>query len=52
MAAKVVSIAEQFTIDGSIEYMVYYDDGAVKMFKDYPTDDDLHNPNKAGWKVR
>lgn len=38
---KVSLIAEQFTIDGAVEYMVYFDDGSVQMFKDYPTTDQL-----------
>lgn len=38
---KVSLIAEQFTIEGAVEYVVYYDDGSVQVFKDYPTDKDL-----------
>lgn len=40
---KVSLIAEQFTIDGTVEYMVYFDDGSIQVFKDYPTEDDLAN---------
>lgn len=38
---KVSLIAEQLTIEGTTEYVVYFDDGSVQVFKDYPTEDDL-----------
>jgi len=38
---KPTLIAEQFTIEGRIEYLVYYSDGTSKMFKDYPTEEQL-----------
>lgn len=39
---KVSLIAEQFTIEGSVEYVVYFDDGSVQTFKDYPTEEQLN----------
>lgn len=34
--SKVVLMAEQFTIDERTEYIVYYDDGSVQVFLEYP----------------
>lgn len=38
---KVSLIAEQLTIEGTTEYIVYFDDGSVQTFKDYPTEEQL-----------
>lgn len=38
---KVSMIAEQLTLDGRVEYVVYFDDGSVQTFKDYPTQEQL-----------
>jgi hypothetical protein len=39
---KVAGIYEQLTVFGTTEYVVYYDDGSVRMFKNYPTEEDLN----------
>lgn len=41
-------IAEQLTIYGSPEYVVFYAGGKSYIFQDYPTDDDLEYPTNRG----
>lgn len=41
MSAKVIGIYEQLVTTGGSEYIVYYDDGSVQTFKDYPTQEQL-----------
>lgn len=33
---RITDVFEQFTIDGSIDYVVHYDDGSVVIFEQYP----------------
>lgn len=42
MTTRVTDIFEQFTIDGGIDYVVHYDDGGVRIFPDYPTEEQLN----------
>lgn len=38
---RVSMVAEQLALDGSIDFVVYYDNGSIKMFRDYPTEEQL-----------
>lgn len=49
---KIDTVAEQLTLDGPPDYVVYYDDGSVYLFKQKPTDDDLYSPARQGRQLR
>lgn len=46
--SRMTYIAEQLTIYGSPEYVVFYAGGKSYIFQDYPTDDDLEYPTNRG----
>lgn len=46
--SRVTCIAEQLTVYGSPEYVVFFAGGKSYIFQDYPTDDDLEDPTQRG----